>query len=306
MNSENNNNINIYIIILNWNNFDDASKCIQSVCVANYPKFSIVLVDNASENNSLPRLKAAFGHISFVENKQNLGFTGGNNVGIKYALEHQADYVLLLNNDTVVKPDFLSELVRIAESDPQIGIVGPKIYFSNSKIIWFAGGFLNKKTGFAYHRGENEPDNGQYDNVLEIDFASGCAMLIKKEVFEKIGMLDEDYYHSHEDANFCVKAKEAGFKVVYNPASIIYHKLARSSGGRRSPFYLYYRTRNHLIFKEKLKINVPLFWPVFLLLLTKRIFGSLLMGQPRGAWATICGVIDFYAGKWGRGNGEKF
>lgn len=121
-----------------------------------------------------------------------------------------------------------------------------------------------------------------------------------------IGYLDQDYFNSHEDADFCLRAKQAGFRVMYEPKSVIYHKLARSMGGRRSPFYLYYRTRNHLLFKKKRNLNAPLFWPVFVFLVLKRIFGSLILGQPMGAWATIAGIYDYYAGNWGKGRGERF
>ena len=131
-------------------------------------------------------------------------------------------------------------------------------------------------------------------------------MLVRREVFEKIGFLDPDYHHSHEDADFCLKAKKAGFKVVYEPRSVIHHKLARSSGGRKSPFYLYYRTRNHLVFKKKQNIKAAFFWPVFSLLVIKRTFGSLLLGRPKGTWATLTGIYDYYAGNWGRGSGDKF
>jgi GT2 family glycosyltransferase len=294
------------IIILNWNSGQDAGECLSSLRAVDRPEHKIYLVDNHSTDGSLALLSAAFPEAKVIGIKENLGFAAGNNVGIRAALLDGFDQVLLLNNDTAVKPDCLAQLARAADIDARIGIVGPKIYFFNSQKLWFAGGRLDRHTGFTYHEGEGEIDRGQYDREKEVDFVSGCAMLIKREVVEKIGTLDPDYYHSHEDADFCLKAIKAGFKVYYEPRSVIYHKLARSSGGRKSPFYLYYRTRNHLIFNKKQKLGSVLFWPVFFSLVVKRVLGSLLLGQPKGALATMTGIYDYYAGHWAKGSGDKF
>ncbi len=294
------------IILLNWNNLSDLKECLNSLVRIDYLNYEIILVDNGSSDDSAEKIKKMFPQIIPIKNDENLGFAEGNNVGIRYAMAKGADYILLLNNDTVVEPDFLSILVRVAESDAEIGIVGPRIFFYDSKTLWFAGGILNRKTGFTYHLGEGRQDVDQFDKIIEADFISGCAMLIKKSVLMKIGFLDKDYFNSHEDADFCLRAKNAGFKILFEPKAVIYHKLARSMGGRKSPFYLYYRTRNHLLFRKKRYINAPFFWPIFLFLALKRTLGSLLLGQPKGALATIKGIYDYYAGNWGKGSGDKF
>ncbi|NQU16568.1 MAG: glycosyltransferase family 2 protein [Candidatus Saganbacteria bacterium] len=294
-------NPSVFIIILNWNGGTNLLECLSSLQQIKYPDFQIVVVDNFSSDNSLESAKAGCPDLIYLENKENLGFAEGNNTGIRYALKNGADYVLLLNNDAVVTPDFLGFLI---DSRPDIAC--PKIYYYNSKKIWYGGGFLNKLTGFTYHRGEGQLDFDKNAGLEEVDFASGCCIMIRRLVFDKIGLLDADYYHSHEDADFCLRAKKAGFRCSYVPTSMVYHKLAVSSGGRRSPFYLYYRTRNHLLFKHKLKLNAPLFWPKFISLVLKRFFGSFLFGSLKGASATLQGIIDFYKQRWGVGNGEKF
>ena len=295
------------IILVNWNSYQDTSECLASLDKLNPPKPEIILVDNGSIDGSYIKLKNEHPEIKLVRIEKNSGFALGNNAGIRYALQQLGvDYLLFLNNDTVVEPGFLSTLLKAIGLRQDIGIVGPKIYFYNSRTLWFAGGGLKKNTGFTYHIGVGEEDIGQYDEEKSVDFITGCALLVKKAVIERIGVLDPDYYNSHEDSDFCLRAKKAGYKLVYVPKSVIYHKLARTMGGRRSSYYLYYRTRNHLLFKKKLHLKAPFFWPIFLSLVFKRIFGALMLGQPKGAWATIMGIYDYYKGNWGKGSGDKF
>jgi len=149
----------VFIIILNWDNWTDTKDCLKSLENNGYPNYEVVVVDNGSTEKfeiSDPKIKVIY-------NKENLGFSGGNNVGIKYALDNNADYVLLLNNDTIVNHNFLNKLVEIAEKDNKIGMVGPKIYFPDSKKIWFAGGQINWLYNKGTMRGFDEIDNGQYD-----------------------------------------------------------------------------------------------------------------------------------------------
>ncbi len=294
------------IIILNWNGGEDTFACLESLRALDYPDRLIVLVDNASTDGSPETVLRRFPEASLVRNAENLGYAAGNNAGIRYALEQGADYIFLLNNDTAVEPDFLSRLVEAAERDPALGIIGPKILFFGSRTLWYAGGFLDRATGLTYHRGENEPDRGQYDLPGPVDFASGCGLLARRAVFEQLGGFDPDYHHGYEDTDLCLRAKAAGFGVGYLPRAVIYHRLARASGGRRSPYYLYYRTRNHLLFTGKLGLRTWRFWPVFAWLVLKRIAGSLVHRQPKGALATLAGIYDYYSGNWGQGRGEGF
>jgi len=294
------------IIIINWRRYDDTVECLRSVKASNYQDYRIILVDNASDDGSGEKLAKEFPDIKAIFNKKNYGFAEGNNIGIKQALKDEAKYILLLNNDAVVGRDCLSNLIAVMEHEPATGIIGPKIYFYNANTVWYAGGKLNRLTGLTFHIGEGVEDRGQFSQPAEVDFVTGCALMVKSEVFERVGLLDKDFYHNHEDAEFCLRAKAAGFGLTYEPSAIVYHKLARSTGGGRSPFALYFKTRNHLLFQKKRGLRAPLFWPVFAWLVLKRIAGSILLLRPKGAWATIKAIKDFYAGNWGKGSGDEF
>lgn len=257
-----------YIVIINYNGEKDTVECLDSLMKTQKGNFVIktIIVDNYPENPiDIDEGKYKGLGLKVIFNSQNLGFSGGNNVGINYALENGADYVLLLNNDTLVKPDFLLKLFEFAKKKKDAGIIAPKIYFAKGfefhkdrykkedqgKVIWYAGGILDLKNVIGRHVGVDEVDHGQYNSPGETGFASGCCMLIKKEVFEKVGFLDEKYFLYYEDSEFCLRAKKAGFKVFFTPDSIIWHKNAGSAGGSGSDIQDYYITRNRLLFGNK-------------------------------------------------------
>jgi len=195
-----------------------------------------------------------------IKNKDNYGFTGGNNIGMKFALATlDSDYILLLNNDTVVHENFLTELILTAESDEKIGIVGPKIYYydynGRSDVISFTGGDLILWKGDEKRYGYNEVDCGQWDKIMQVDKIEGSCMLINGNVLKKIGFLDEKFFCYWEETDLCFRAKNRGYKIIYSPKSKIWHKVAASSGGTLSSFYIYSITRNKLWFLRK---NAPL------------------------------------------------
>ncbi len=290
------------IVILNWNGEEDTSACLSSLGKINYSNYEIVLVDNGSVDGSPERIKAKFPNITLIKNKENLGFAEGNNVGIRYLLGKTADYILLLNNDTIVEPNFLTELVNVAETSPKSGILGPKIYFLHKpERIWFAGGYLNKTTGKTYHRGLNEKDRGQYDQTTEVDFVTACAMLVKREVLLKLKRLDPDYFYSYEDADFSLRAASSGYKLLYVPASKIWHKFAQAAGGRFSPLYIYYRIRNGLLFMKKNNFPWPKRFYSLLVNPTKMMLFTLLTANFKGTVAVLLGLLDFLRGKYGKG-----
>mgnify|MGYP003331941202 CR=1 FL=1 len=241
----------VYIILVNWNGKNDTLECLSSLQKVTYTNFKVLVVDNASGDGSVEAIRKEFSNIELITNKENLRFSGGNNVGIQYALNNNAELVLLLNNDTTVEPNFLSELITISEKNKNVGIVGAKIfYYTNKKRLWYAGGTINFKTGMSKHRGIREVDTKKYDNVEEVDYITGCCMLLKREVVEKVGMLDESYFIYGEDADWCLRAKNAGYKLMYAPSAIVYHKVSVSSGGNFSWFKNW----------NKLKSNLRLLW----------------------------------------------
>ncbi len=191
-----------------------------------------------------------------IKNKDNYGFAGGNNIGIKFALSIlNPDYVLLLNNDTVVDPNFLRELVKVAETGRKIGVVGPKIYYydynGRSDVINFTTARLTLWKGEEKRYGAGEIDNGQWNKVIEGDKLEGSCMLIKKEVLKKIGLFDEKFFCYWEETDLCFRAKKVGYNLVYAPYAKTWHKIAVSSGGTSSSFYVYHMTRSMLLFIVK-------------------------------------------------------
>ncbi|MFH1832964.1 MAG: glycosyltransferase family 2 protein [Candidatus Levyibacteriota bacterium] len=314
----------IAIVILHFNGEKDTLRCLDSIeqlsCEAG-SRFArqVIVVDNGSDEEfkvpafapSTP-LRASAGkqnsikEVKVIRNERNLGFAGGNNVGIKYALENGADYVLILNNDTLVDKGLITELLKVADSDEKIGIVAPKIYFAKGfefhkdryresergRIIWYAGGIMDWKNIIGHHRGVDEVDKGQFEKVEETDYATGCCMLIKKEVFEMIGFLDKKYFLYYEDSDFSQRSKLVGYKIKFVPKAIVWHKNAGSAGGSGSSMQDYYITRNRLIFGIK---YASLRAKLALIKETIKLFFSGRPWQKRG-------VFDFYLMKFNKGS----
>jgi len=246
-------NPRVSIIILNWNGLEDTAACLQSLKEITYPNYDVILVDNGSKGNDAKVLRETFGdHIYIIENDKNYGFAEGCNIGMRYALKNSApDYILLLNNDTTVAPDFLAEMVKIAESDPLIGIAGPKIYFYNeSNKIQSAGGRIDWWRGKAILMGLFEIDRGQFEEVKEVDWVSGCALLIKLDTIKRIGLLEPAYFTYLEETDWCARCKKAGYKVVYAPKAKVWHK-GRMALDELYVLPLYYTTRNRFLFMKK-------------------------------------------------------
>src|SRR6185437_8299738 len=262
---------NVSIVILNWNSYQMTSDCVRSLEKIDFPNYEVVLVDNGSHDGSPDQLAREFPHIRLLRNKQNLGFAGGNNVGIRDALERNPDYLLLLNNDTVVAPNFLSELVQVAESDAMIGLLNPKIYyFDPPDRIWYAGGIRKPGRVFPIHLGLRQRDDGSYNQLKEVSFITGCALLIKTEVVQQIGLLDELFFLSFEDADWSMRASRAGFKQYYVPASVIWHKdsydTAKNLGVAGKNFHT---MRNAVLFARKHLEGR--YWPLFVMSIGKYV-----------------------------------
>lgn len=238
----------VSVVILNYRVADLTVECILSVNKSTYKNIEIIVVDNDS-GDSLGKKLTVFPEITFIPSKENLGYSGGNNLGIKRALAEGADYVLILNSDTKVESGTVSSLVEVGESG--VGdILGPKILFPDKCIIWYAGGIFDQDNVLGEHRGVDEEDKGQYDKKEETDYITGAALFVKREVFEHIGLLDEKYFLYYEDSDFCFRARKAGFKVMYVPQAIVYHENAQSTG-LGSPLQDYYITRNRMLFASK-------------------------------------------------------
>ncbi len=251
----------VALVIVNWNGIEDTRRCLASVRAMRPDgnALEIIVVDNGSTDNSVACIAKEFPEVRLLALDTNLGFTGGNNAGIKYAMLNNADYVWLLNNDTLVDQRALS-ILGVFE-DPNVGIAGSKIFFAagheyhknrysasqKGKVFWYAGGLVDWDNMYASHRGVDEVDKGQYETVEQTTFVTGCSMMIRRNVIEKIGVLDDAYYLYLEDLDFCLRARNAGFLLMYYPRSIVWHVNAGSSGGAGNPLHDYYITRNRLL-----------------------------------------------------------
>jgi GT2 family glycosyltransferase len=226
----------VAIIILNWNGLDDTIECLESLKKIAYPDYYVVAVDNGSEGNDAQVLKEKYGnYMHVIRSDKNFGFAGGVNIGIHHVLQNtQPDHILLLNNDTVVDPQFLDELVRMAETDEQIGIVGPKIYYYNyqgkNNVIWFAGGRIRLWHPWIYqHIGKNDNDLPKYQSVANVDWITGAALMFRSCLIDKLGLLNSSYFFGNEDVEYCLKARRLGFKIIYVPSAKVWHKVSAST-----------------------------------------------------------------------------
>jgi GT2 family glycosyltransferase len=235
-----------------------------------------------------------------IMNEKNYGFAEGNNIGIRYILNSlKPGYILLLNNDTIVNKNFLTEMVKIAESDKKIGIVGPKIYYYNyagrSDVINFAGADITLWKGTEKRYDWNKVDRGKFENPREVDKIEGSCMLIKRRVIEDIGLFDSKFFTYWEDTDFCIRASKKGYKLVYSPNSKIWHKIAVSSKGRWSSSHTYYTTRNMFLFIKKhvKKFDLIMFFLYYFLYIFWFKFGYFVYHQNiRGFISLLKGVKD--------------
>lgn len=292
----------IYIIILNSNRCEDTLACLGSLARGTYGKAEIIVLDNKSTDGSVEAIHYGFPYVQVINLTENRGYAGNNNIGIEKAIRQGADWVLVLNEDTILDPDCLIELVKVGESDSKIGIVGPLVYHHNEpNIIQSAGGVLGKYWQ-SNHLGQNEVDQGQFRFPHRVDWISGCAILVRKAVIEQIGMLDPNFFMYWEETEWCVRASRAGWKIYHVPQAKIWHKGVQRDYHPKASF-TYYETRNHLLTLSKHKAPLPAQLYVWM-----QIFRTLLSWSIRPKWkykldhrnAMWKGVIDFLQNRWGK------
>lgn len=249
----------VSIIIVNWNGLEDTSECLESLKKITFPNYDMILVDNDSTGDDARVLRDKFAdYIHVIENDKNYGFAGGANIGMRYAMVNsRPDYILLLNNDTIVDANFLTCLVEAAESSKSVGIVGGKICFLSDpgriQIVWGKTNLWHWQLFLPvprYSSYRKVVDKGQYDYLRDVDWVSGCAILIKKDVINKIGLLEESYFGGWDDTDYCLCAKKAGFSVLYTHCAQIWHKNAQSFSKVKS-YRAYLDARNRFIFMKR-------------------------------------------------------
>ncbi len=299
----------VTIIILNWNRAKDTLECLESLKKMSLGdcRLSVLVVDNASIDYSVEKLRTyqKANRFELLINKSNLGFAGGNNVGIRYALERGADYVMVLNNDTRVDPLLVTRIIEVAEKYPDFGAASPKIYFEKGyefhkkrykkvdlgKVIWYAGGKIDWNNVYGVARGVDEVDKGQFERVEDTDFATGTCMLLSRKALREVGMFNERYFMYYEDTELSVRMKKNGYKVLYVPKASVWHKVAQSSG-IGSELNDYFITRNRLLFAFR-----------YASIRTKfAIFRESLKLFLKGRRWQKKGVKDFYFANFGKGS----
>ncbi len=301
----------VAIIILNWNRPKMTLTCVRKLLNIDFPNFQIFLVDNGSGDNSCQLFKKNFGSnlkIILICQRKNLGFAGGNNLAIKQVLKQGFDFILLVNNDTDFKKDFLTKLVDAAMAIPEVGAVVPKVYYFNKKkLIQSAGGQLVWRRGEARLIGNLEKDQGQLDSFRQTDYAPGVCALIPREVFKKVGLIPEEYFMYFEDVDWSLKIRQKRYKLIYVPSAAIFHHDSLSAG-TDSPAKIYYYVRNTLILVRKWRrwYFWFLFIPCFGFKLAKIKIKYLWQRKFANIWAILFGIINFLRGESGESKRYRF
>ncbi len=231
------------VIVLSWNGAEFLPDCLNHLFRQDYPDFEVIVVDNGSTDGSPDLVSSQFPAARLIRNERNLGVAAGSNIGLAAA---SGDVLVLLNQDTRVRPDWLTHLVRGVTSDPGIGIGGCKALFADGQTIQHAGGIIRRPLAIADHWGHRQPDDGRWDQQAEVDFVTGAAIAFRRNVLEAIGLLDEGFYPAYyEDADLCTRARQAGYRITYFPRATLIH-LESTSLGRHSPAYLQHMHRSRL------------------------------------------------------------
>jgi GT2 family glycosyltransferase len=243
----------VVAVVLTWNGREDTLACLASLEAAPDRPDAIVLVDNGSSDGTADAVRERFPDVELVRSEENLGFAGGNNLGLERAGELGADHVLVLNNDAEVEPGGVRALVEEAARRPDAASLGSKILFAEPPdLIWFAGARFDPRAGYNGRQlGYRERDDGRYDAVHETDRACGAAMLVPRAVLDAVGGFDEELFLYSEDVEWSLRARRAGYRHYVVPASVVRHRVSAAGGGESSPLTLYYGLRNTLVVCER-------------------------------------------------------
>jgi GT2 family glycosyltransferase len=236
----------VVAVILNTNRRDDTLECLESLMASTHRTQLALVLDNQSTDGSVPAIHTRFPSVEVIELRENKGYAGNNNVGIQAALERGADWVFVLNEDTVLAPTCVRELLSVANADASIGIVGPLVYHHDEpRVIQSAGGGLSDRWE-GFHHGQNEPDIGRFQEPHSVQWITGCGILVRRAVIEQIGGIDERFFIYWEETEWCLRARKAGWRIVQVPAAKMWHKGVQRVY-RPKPSVTYYATRNRLL-----------------------------------------------------------
>lgn len=304
-------------VIVNWNNYEDTSSCIHELKELSHEDINIIVVDNHSTDKSGVRIQSEFKEVQVIFNDENHGFAGGNNIGIQEALDLEADYVWILNNDVTIPNDrFLKNILQTFHDYTDAGIVSPRIqHYPETDEVWFEQGRINWSTGHAYHVNKSnwfvdwevarctEQADARRNNVRSNDYVPFCSAIIEAEVFEEVGLLPEQYFLYKEDADFCTQAIDQGYDILTARTVELYHYVSQSTGGTTSPVHSYYTSRSIWLFRGAYqdRINIWIFALWYFMWLTTRIVYNLFKGNLESILASLRGTVDGITQKRGKG-----
>jgi len=289
--------VRVGIVIVNYNGGKYQNDCMKSLYEMDCTGFEVIVVDNASTDDSIARLKAEYPAVHVLECSENEGVARGNNIGIAYCRKLNLEYTLLMNNDVELDRNMLTQLLAHADENT---VTVPKIYYySPSDTLWYAGGQFVWNKGGAQHYGLLEKDNGAYDELKNVEYASTCCMLLHNSIFDRVGMIDEKLFMYYDDADLCVKLNDAGIAIRYVPAARMWHKVSSSTGGEHSKLCVYYQNRNQLYFMHKYKKRLR--FPAYLFVLCKAAAKVVLSPvRHRNDRYIVNAYIDYLKGKMGK------
>lgn len=291
----------VFTIVLNTNRLKDTLDCLASLEKSDYVNNTIIVLDNKSTNGSVEVIRKTYPSIQIIELVNNAGYAGNNNVGIRAAIVQGAEWVFVLNEDTILAPDCITHMVSIGESSPDIGIVGPMVYhYDEPSVIQSAGGNMDP-WWFPSHIGKNEVDQGQFPAPRPVDWISGCAIMVRGTTIAQIGQLDERFFYYWEETEWCLRARVNGWRIIHVPQAKLWHKGVQRDY-RPAPYVTYYSTRNRFLMLSKhrapLYIRFYVGWQTLLTLASWTI---------RPKWRTMIqhrnamwhGLVDFSRQRWG-------
>jgi GT2 family glycosyltransferase len=289
---------NTAIVLLNWNSGEMTAECIRSLLRMTIDNFEIIVVDNGSKDGSADYLRGQFPEITILPQDRNLGFAAGCNIGMQMALARGFEYVVPLNNDTVVDPAFLSELLIAADQHPRAAMISPKIYFWDMPDrLWWAGGSFSLSIGIAKHIGRKEVDKGQFDNSVQLDWATGCALLFRSAALRENGLFDESFFGNGEDLDLSLRMRKAGQEIWFAPRAKLWHKEGVDYRKNAGEYLRKFTGTRNLLYVMR-KHARPMQWLTFLPNFVIRYVGfyialSLARGDSRSAWAVLRGIVAF-------------
>ncbi|NLI74665.1 MAG: glycosyltransferase family 2 protein [Euryarchaeota archaeon] len=286
----------IAVAVVNWKRAADTLECLASLMNHSYYDLELIVVDNGSEDGSVEKIAEHFPQVRLIALERNEGYVVGINTAIKEALKNDPEFVLIMNNDAVSTPYFLKPLIDIMDRRPQCGVAGPKILYYDSDLIWFGGGAYNKWLGYTKHQGMDRADIEDVER--QVDYITGCAALIRSEVFQHIGLYDEEFTIYFEDLDLGLRAEAAGYESWYVPSSIVRHKVSASAGmiGENvlTPMRAYYYARNALLVIGKNRKGIQA---------TTSIMGQYLVAMPYYSLGILLGpikrsIFSYIRGLW--------